>query len=207
MHGRQSKFVHVAALLAAAAPVLAGAQGWRPAESRDLLTPLGEYVLIGGGVTDFTEDVVKDAFDVGGAWDVRVGFGSRFYVGAEAAYVGTFRGGANGGPDVVTNGAEAVVRVQYPYVSGQWLVEPFAFGGVGWNRLSLRDAPAGVEDRDDDHGVVPFGAGITLGRGRLLLDARFTYRTSFAENLVTAAGGDTASLDQWGVGASVGYEF
>jgi hypothetical protein len=206
MHGRTSRFVLVAVFLAAAAPALARAQGWRPAESHDLLTPFGGYGLIGSGITDFTDDAVKNAFNVGGAWDVRIGFGSRFYLGAEAAYVGSFRGGANGGPDVLTNGAEGVVRVQYPYVSGQWLVEPFAFGGVGWNRLSARDAPAGIDD-SDDHGVVPFGAGVTIGRGRLLVDARFTYRTSFAENLMSGAGNGRANLDQWAVGASVGCEF
>jgi hypothetical protein len=206
MQGAWSKFVFAAALAVAAAPGLAGAQGWRPAESSGLLTRYGEYVLIGGGVTDFTDDSVKDAFDMGGAWDVRVGIGSRYFIGAEAAYVGSFVGGADGGNDVITNGAEGVLRLQYPYVRQGWLVEPFAFGGIGWNRLSLRDAPAGVED-SDDYGVVPFGAGVTLGRGHLLVDARFTYRTSFSEDLAAGPGGETANFDRWAVNASVGWEF
>jgi hypothetical protein len=77
MQAARSKFGWVVAALVAAAPGLAGAQGWRTAESKGLLTPFGEYVLIGGGVTDFTDDALKDAFDMGGAWDVRLGFGSR----------------------------------------------------------------------------------------------------------------------------------
>jgi hypothetical protein len=201
-----TKFARVAALVAAAAPGLAGAPGWRPAGSDGLLTRYGEYVLVGGGVTDFTDDALKDAFDTGAAWDVRVGVGSRFYVGAEAAYVGSFRGGANGGNDVIGNGAEGVLRLQYPYVRQGWLLEPFAFGGIGWSRLSVRDAPAGAED-SDDIGVVPFGAGVTVGRGRLLADARFTYRTSFSEDLAGGPAAGPASFDQWAVNASIGWEF
>lgn len=204
MKGARSKIVYVAAALLAGAPGLAAAQGERGGEN--LLTPLGEYVLIGGGVTDFTDSAVKNRFDLGGAWDVRVGVGSRYYLGAEAAYVGSFRGGTNGANDVITNGAEGVIRAQYPYVRQGWLIEPFAFGGIGWSRLSVRDAPAGVEDKDDI-GVVPFGAGVTLGRGKLLFDARFTYRTSFAEDLAVAANGAKASFDQWAVNASIGAEF
>jgi hypothetical protein len=206
MQGAWTKIARVAALVAAASPGLAGAEGGRPAESEGLLTPLGEYVLIGGGVTDFTDDSVKDAFDMGGAWDVRVGVGSRYFIGAEAAYVGSFRGAASGANDVITNGAEGVLRLQYPYARQGWLVEPFAFGGIGWSRLSVRDAPAGAED-SDDIGVVPFGAGVTLGRGHLLFDARFTYRTSFSEDLGAAPGASPASFDQWAVNASVGWEF
>ena len=52
-----------------------------------------------------------------------------------------------------------MLRLQYPYVTGSWLVEPFAFGGIGWSRLSLRDAPPALEDTDDV-GVVPFGGGL-----------------------------------------------
>jgi hypothetical protein len=137
---------------------------------------------------------------------VRVGFGSRFFVGAEAAYVGSLRSAVGDGSDLMTNGAEGVLRLQYPYVTGRWLVEPFAFGGIGWSRLSVRDAPAGVED-SDDLGVVPFGGGLMLGYGRWLVDARFTYRSTFAEDVRVGAGGATASLDQWAVGASLGYEF
>jgi hypothetical protein len=200
------KVVYLAAAILAAAPGLAGAQGFRPVQSEGLMTSYGEYLLIGGGVTDFTEDALKDAFDTGAAWDVRLGFGSRFFVGAEAAYVGSFRGGKGGGSDIMTNGAEGVLRLQYPYLASGWLVEPFAFGGIGWNRLSVRDAPPGVKD-SDDYGVVPFGAGVTLGRGRMLVDARFTYRSSFSEDLPVGAGGSTPSLNSWGVNAAIGYEF
>jgi hypothetical protein len=206
MHAARWTFAFIAGALAAGVPASARAEGWRPDGSRDLLTPLGEYLLLGGGVTDFTEDSAKDRFEVGGTWDVRLGVGSRFFVGGEVAYVGSLRAGTGSGPDLLTNGGEAVLRLQYPYTTGSWLIEPFAFGGVGWSRLSLQDAPPGVKD-SDDVGVVPFGAGVTLGYGRLLVDARFTYRTSFDEDLALGTDTGPSSLDQWGVGASIGYEF
>ena len=206
MHGTWSRFAVVAGLALAAAPRLASAEGWRSSGRGDLLTPYGEYVLLGGGVTDLTDEDVKDRYEVGGAWDVRLGFGSRFYVGGEVAYVGSMRSADGAGSDLLANGGEAVLRLQYPYENGQWLVEPFVFGGIGFSHVSLRDAAPGLED-SDDVGVVPFGAGVTFGRGSLLLDARFTYRTGFDEDLALAAGEDPASLEQWGVNASIGYEF
>lgn len=206
MRAEGSKFALIVMLALATAPQLARGEDGGATARRALLTPLGEYVLLGGGVTDYTDDAVKDRFGVGGSWDLRLGIGSRFYVGGEVAYVGSARGGERAGPDLLSNGAEAVVRVQYPHTTGSWLVEPFAFGGIGWDRVTLRDAAPGLKD-EDDVGVVPFGAGLTVGRGRILLDARFTYRASFDEDLALAAGEEPADLERWGVSAALGYEF
>lgn len=205
MHAARSKFALVAGLLLAAAPAVGSAQDRHPAR-HDLLTPYGEYFLLGGGVSDFTDSATRDRFDTGGTWDARLGFGNRYYVGAEIGYVGSARSGTAGGADLVTNGAEAVLRLQYPFDTGTWLVEPFAFGGLGWSHQSLRNASAGLKT-SGDAGVVPFGAGVTLGYDRFLLDARFTYRQSFSEELSLAPGRPAADLSQWSVGASVGYEF
>jgi hypothetical protein len=202
MHAATSKYALVGALLALA-PALGLAQGQPPAQD---LTPFGEYVLVGGGVTDFAKEAVKDRYDVGGTWDARIGFGNRFYVGGEIAYVGSARGATGSGSDLMSNGAEGVVRVQYPYATGDWLVEPFAFGGLGWSHVSLKDAAPGLKS-SDEIGVVPFGAGVTLGYKQFLLDARFTYRATFSDDLALAVNSSPASLDQWGVVASVGYEF
>jgi hypothetical protein len=206
MFAARSRFAFVAGLALAAAPGIASAGEWGAAGSSGLMSPLGEYVLVGGGVTDFTEDAVKNRFDMGGAWDLRLGIGSRVFVGGEVAYVGWLRAADGAGSDLLSNGAEAVVRLQYPYATGSWLVEPFVFGGIGWNHVSLRDAAPGLED-SDEIGVVPFGGGVTLGYNRLLFDARFTYRTSFDDDLALAATEGPADLEQWGVTAAVGYEF
>jgi hypothetical protein len=174
--------------------------------SGDRLTGLGEYFLVGGGVSDFTDRALRDRLDTGGSWDARVGIGSRFYLGAEAAYVGSYRSFKGFDSSLAMNGAEGIVRLQVPFASGPWLVEPFAFGGIGWNHLSLRKAPAGVKD-SADIGVVPFGGGVTLGYGRWLVDARFTYRSTFNDDVGLAPGTTTSDLSHWTVGASVGVEF
>jgi hypothetical protein len=189
-----------------AVPGIGSAQGYGADGPSGALSPLGAYVLFGGGVTDFTDKAVKDRFDVGGTWDLRLGVGNRRYVGAEVAYVGSALNAVRGGSDLVANGAEGVLRLQYPYVTGSWLLEPFAFGGIGWSHLSLRDAPAGLRD-SDDVGVVPFGGGITVGYERLLFDARFTYRASFDEDLALGVSQAPADLQQWAVSASIGYQF
>jgi hypothetical protein len=195
----------IAGLLLAAAPLTASAQGWA-GQTRELLTPYGEYLLIGAGVTDFTKDATRNLFDTGGSWDVRLGFGSRTYLGAEVAYVGAALNGSGSGPDLAMNGAEGVLRVNYPFFTSGWLLEPFAFGGIGYSHLSLSHAPSGAKT-SDDIGVVPFGAGLTVAYGRILLDARFTYRTAFSENLAVGTSQAALNLERYAVGASLGWEF
>jgi hypothetical protein len=205
MHAARSWFAFIAGALLAV-PGIGNAQGFGADGSRSMLTPLGAYVLFGGGVTDFTDKAVKDRFEVGGTWDLRLGLGNRSYVGGEVAYVGSALNAAGSGSDLVANGAEGVLRLQYPYVTGSWLVEPFAFGGIGWSHLSVRDAAPGLAD-SDDVGVVPFGGGLTVGYERLLFDARFTYRASFDEDLALGVTEAPADLQQWAVSASIGYQF
>jgi hypothetical protein len=207
MRAASWKFLVVTGLLSAAPAIGSAEEDWRGSGSRDLLSPLGEYVLLGGGVTDFRDSAVRDRFGTGATWDARLGIGSRFYVGGELAYVGSNRSGTGAGPDLTANGAEGVLRLQYPATAGSWLIEPFVFGGFGWSHLSLSHAPAAGLDSSDDVGVVPFGGGITVGRGHFLLDARFTYRQNLDEDLRLAVNEGPAKLSQWAVGASVGYEF
>lgn len=174
--------------------------------SRELLTPFGEYFLAGGGVTNFFDEGVRNRVNTGGAWDLRLGIGSRFYLGAEAAYVGTVRDASSLGARLVSNGAEGVLRLQYPWETGQWLVEPFAFGGAGWTHFNVSAARPGQAGSDDVF-EIPFGGGIMVAYQHVLFDARFTYRQTFDENLIRAADGTASSLKNWSVVGSIGYEF
>jgi hypothetical protein len=202
----QFRFVTLLAGALALAPAAAGAQSLR--ETRDLLSPYGEYVLAGGGVTNYFNRGVRDLVDAGGTWDLRFGVGSRYFVGAEIAYVGSARSANFLANNLVTNGAEGVLRLQYPYETGRWLVEPFAFGGAGWTHFDLNRAhgPAAIQDTNDLF-VVPVGGGLTVAYDHILLDARFTYREAFDEKLIRASDGTAASLRSWAVTGSVGYEF
>ena len=205
MRAARSWFAVVAGALVAV-PGIGGAQGLGADGARGTLTPLGAYVLFGGGVMDFTDKAVRDRFDVGGTWDLRFGLGARSWVGGEVAYVGSSLNALGPGSDLVANGAEGVLRLQYPHVTGSWLLEPFAFGGIGFSHLSVRDAAPGLAD-SDDVGIVPFGGGIAVGYDRVLLDARFTYRATFDEDLALGVNQAPADLEQWAVSASIGYQF
>lgn len=177
-----------------------------PAPSEGLLTPFGEYFLAGGGVTNYIDGAVRNRVDVGGTWDVRLGFGSRYYVGAEVAYVGSARHSGSLGSDLVTSGVEGVVRVQYPYATGDWLLEPFVFGGAGWTHFDLGTSASGVQSTDDVV-VVPFGAGFAAAYDHFLFDTRVTYRQTFDEALLKTAVAAAPNLSSWAVTASLGYEF
>jgi hypothetical protein len=100
-----------------------------------------------------------------------------------------------------------VLRLQYPYATGTWLVEPFAFGGVGWTQFSLDDATGRTIGDSEVVFTMPVGGGVTLGYNRLLLDTRFTYRPVFNENLIRESDGSAANLDNWAITASLGYRF
>jgi hypothetical protein len=204
MRDRSWQIGLVSALALAAVPGIASAKD-SMSESRMLLTPAGEYVLLGGGVTNFTNQAVRDSFNMGGAWEARVGYGTRFFVGGELAYLGVARGADTFGSNLLSNGGEAVVRLQYPADAGGWLIEPFAFGGIGWNHLFLKDA---TPKDSENIGVVPFGAGLTAGYGGLLLDARFAYRPTFNDqDIVLSTTGTPGNLQSWAITASIGYEF
>jgi len=209
-----SLFTLVPGLLAGLAPTAAAAaedppsveSRYAPRSSGELATPFGEYFLAGGGVTNYLDDTVRNRVDVGGAWDLRLGLGNRSFLGGEVAYAGSARNAGDLGARLVTNGAEGVLRLQYPYETGRWLVEPFAFGGVGWTHFNITSANLGQLGTDDVL-ETPFGGGLMLAYNHLLLDARFTYRQTFNENLIRASDGTVASLKSWGVVGSVGYEF
>ncbi|MGZ6142790.1 MAG: hypothetical protein ACXWLM_05605 [Myxococcales bacterium] len=174
---------------------------------------------IGGGATNFIASEMTDVTDPGPGWDVRAVIGTRLPVAGEVAYVGTRRNlhlasvsGSSAGetPHIFSHGFEAAARLQYPYVAGKWLVEPFAFGGVGYSHLGIDGVVAAnstIRTTSDDVLVVPFGAGITAGWNSVLFEARFTYRAAFNQDLLEKPDGSFASLNNWAAGATLGYEF
>jgi hypothetical protein len=65
---------------------------------------------------------------------------------------------------------------------------------------------AGIKDHVDAL-TVPFGAGISAAQDYLIIDARFTYRRVFDDQMVPLSGGaDHADLQSWAVGLTVGFE-
>lgn len=196
----------------------------RPMIDRALLTPVGAGLLVMGGYNNFVEPGVTDTLTPGGYWDVRGVIGTRSFVAVEAAYHGSAQDvdaiGLQDESFLVSNGVEGALRLNAPITQAMLpavnlkapiLVEPFAFGGLGWQRYSLVNEGVNTSDvsNSDDVLTFPFGAGLALSLAGLHLDARVTYRHALFSELVgeaTSSFADT-SLNSWSVGGGLGFEF
>jgi hypothetical protein len=168
----------------------------------------GVAVLVGGGFENFGHGDVRARLGGGGSWSARFVGGTRQYFGLEAAYVGAAHEvlGVASSSALVSNGLEGALRLNLPIVSGRALVEPFGFVGLGWQHYALMNADAETSElaSADDVMTLPYGGGLDLAYGRLMVDARFTYRQTYRNDLLRAEG---ERLDTWGVGGNVGVEF
>ena len=178
---------------------------------RSSVSPRGGGFFVGGGFEDFTNNSLRSMTGSGGYWSARIVGGMRQIVGVEAAYVGNARTidalGLNGNARLISNGLEGALRLNIPIVSWSQrsLVEPFGFVGLGWSHYNLVNTNLNTSNvaSSDDIMTMPFGGGLAFGHGGFMADARFTYRKTYYNNLVTG-GGD---LDSWGVGGQIGFGF
>jgi hypothetical protein len=173
------------------------------------MTKIGTALMLGGGFEDFTNSNIRSMTGGGGSWDARIAAGTRHFVGLEAAYIGAVRGiNALGLPNtnLVSNGLEGNIRFNLPIVRGPTTIEPFAFGGIGWQHYSISQSNNNFSDilNSDDVMAVPFGAGLMYSYDMFMLDARFTYRETFFNDMFRATG---EKLNTWGVGGNIGVEF
>jgi hypothetical protein len=174
---------------------------------------IGVAVMAGGGVTDFIGGNMQANTNMAGFWDVRVVAGTRTYVGVEASYLGTAQTihglGLSQDGTLISNGVEGALRLNAPFAERGVLLEPYAFGGLGWAHYHVSDTEVATSDvnRHDDVMTVPAGAGFGVGYHGFVADVRFTYRPTFGSNLLTGTAGSNASLTTWATGAQVGWEF
>jgi len=171
---------------------------------------LGAGLLVGGGVEDFTDSSVRSVTGVGGSWMARAIAGTRQLVGVEAAYVGGAHGldmlGVGTNAMLVSNGVEGAVRVNIPVLLPRTqLLEPFGFVGLGWSHYSVTNTNVTTADinRNDDIMALPIGGGLEYAIGRFMADARFTYRSTYYNDLMRTGG----NLNNWGVSGQVGFSF
>jgi hypothetical protein len=197
----------------------------RVEEGSALLTRFGALFTIGGGFGDFVESDLTAATSGQGIWEARAVVGTRSPFALEAAYVGSAQAvdalGLRSNAGLISNGLEGALRLNVPIslreladVDGRGavptLIEPYAFSGIGWKRYSLLHEGRNTSSvqQSDDILTLPLGVGLALALGGITLDGRFTYRHAFFSDLVgneTSSFG-AASLSQWQLGASVGFE-
>jgi hypothetical protein len=210
------KAMSIGAMLAASATTAV-------AEEYEDYWPSSEYGMelsVGGGVETIASDRMQQATDAGAMWDVRYVLGTRSPVALEAAYVGSTQTinsvlGDRDTARLMGTGLEGNLRLNILPLED---FTPYAFGGLGWKRYDVTGADfttadTGIAD-EDTLLEVPMGAGLSFREGGFVADARFTYRLAAGEDLVIEDDVDDpidterqASLDNWGVGARVGYEF
>lgn len=168
----------------------------------------GIEVALGGGVTNFTEDAARALTDVGGAWNLRLSFGTRSFAGFEAAYVGSAQGVAAPGLDpdayLVSNGVEGALRLNVPLSYRDWMFSPFALVGIGWTRYDIVNEAFNTSPvaNDDDVVMLPLGAGIAASYRGFMFDTRFTYRAAYDDDLL-----GNANMHNWILSANLGREF
>jgi hypothetical protein len=171
---------------------------------------LGTGLLVGGGYEDFTNNTLRNMTGAAGTWNARVLAGTRQYIGVEAAYVGSARGvealGVQSNAVLMSNGLEGALRLNVPVVMRRaQLLEPFAFAGVGWSHYQVTNTNVNTSDiaSDDDVMSVPVGGGLEYAIGRFMADARFTYRSTYYNDLMRTGG----NLNNWGVSTQIGFSF
>jgi len=152
-------------------------------------------VLVGGGSTGDIGDATAQPFGDGQTWHVRGVLGTRSVVAGEVAYVGSLDQTASsepfvGTPSVLSNGLDLAARFQLPITPGGDdgpLVAPFVAAGVGTqlndtidpdlDTIALTDEQLG----NDPTLHVPMSAGLTVGGGGILVDARVGYRPAVGD--------------------------
>ena len=208
----------VALVLCSAGAV--GADEWRvqllPENLPDhLMTSVGTALQIGGGVSDFVQEEVGGVSDIAGAWNVRAIVGTRSFVSGEVGYVGGAQSmdalGLHGRASLLRSGLEANLRLNVPITNGPWMIEPYAFGGVGWSRYDLLyegSNTSSIRDNDDVFNV-PVGGGFSIAYKQFTLDARYAFYPTFDDELLETPTGSTdtsAGLDNWTAALMFGVE-
>jgi hypothetical protein len=182
-----------------------------PQEPPSVIERVGLSLSVGGGVTGFTDTEMADAADVGGLWDVRMGFLTNSWVGAELAYLGGLQNidalGLDSEAQLLSTTFEGALRAN---LTRGMIVQPYVFAGVAWRHYSLTNADvnlSSVED-EDDLMEVPMGLGVGFRTGGFLVDVRGSYRPTTGDDLVpTRDGTGQEDLDSWMAAARLGYSF
>lgn len=178
---------------------------------------IGVSTILGGGVTGFTDETVRDTLtsDIAGLWNLRVTLGSHTPIGFDVGYVGTAADinaltGTQSGTLVGTS-LEGALRFNV-LPKGEW--NPYAFVGMGWQRYDIRGANFSLSDTgmndSDDSIVYPMGLGVSFrDTSGVVIDLKGTFRPVSNQDLIIdpALSGEYAQMHSWEASAAAGYEF
>jgi hypothetical protein len=184
------------------------------AREEPFLERYGVAFVLGGGVEGFTNDSLRSSTKDGGNWDARAIFGTRDWVGFEAAYIGSAQSidalGLGGDAVLVGNGVQGNLRLN---LTKDALVQPFAYAGAAWRHYQLQNEGINTSDvRDSDDVLeIPMGVGLAYKQDGFMIDARGEFRAATGEDLMPSLSGldgdSRAEMHRWGVNANIGYAF
>ncbi len=186
-----------------------------------LSTGIGVAVVIGGGVSGFTDRQMRDTVssDVSGLWDARFSIGTHIPLGLDISYLGTASelssfAGTQAGTLIGTTTEGALRWNILPH--GDF--DPYIFGGIGWQRYDVTGRTVTLSDtgiRQSDNSIeFPMGLGISFrDPSGFIFDMRGTFRANVDEGLVLERNANNTSsnnyvpMHTWEASAAVGYEF
>ncbi len=188
--------------------------GWHEPE---LSSGVGVGVIAGVGVTGFSSSNVRNTTSsLGGLWDLRVTLGSHIPLGLDVSYVGTSTSinaqiGSNSGT-LLGTAVEGALRWN---ILPHSPLNPYLFGGIGWQRYDITGATFSLSDsgiRDSDNLVdYPVGLGVSYRDAGFVADIRGTYRFTSNNQLILAQplvpGTGYSKMDSWEASAAAGFEF
>jgi outer membrane protein OmpA-like peptidoglycan-associated protein len=167
-------------------------------------------ISIGGGVTDFAEDEMRDVTGMGGSWEARLTLRTRAHIALEAAYLGSAQSVDSLGLDpdavLVSNGLGAAVRLNLMTSRTQ----PYLLAGAAWRQYDVTNADFNTSSMDEEDVVLetPLGVGLSYRFDRVLLDARAVYRRVFDNDLIEAGlDQNEIELHNWTANLMAGFEF
>jgi len=176
---------------------------------------IGIGATLGGGLTGFAGAGAKALTGNGPSWEARATFGTRLPVALETAYIGSAQGmqspaGLSGSAFLLGNGAESDLRINITRMR----IQPYVFGGAGWMNYQVRNnsvANDNIGGSSDNVLTIPFGLGASWRIGRaFLVDVRGTGRVVYGDTLfnkvATAANVGNPGMNNWNVGARLGWE-
>ena len=176
-------------------------------------------VSLGIGLVEFAGEEADSVTDIGASYDVRVLYAPHTLLDLEAAYIGTSQNittlGLESDAKLRSNGVEALAKFDLgQYLSadlGALRFAPFVFAGFAYQRFNLSNEGVNTSDVADSDNVIaiPLGAGVGATWRNILGEARFTWRSTFDEDLFRDPSGARAdeSLSHWTLMARAGLGF
>lgn len=181
--------------------------------SRSMPRPLGMSLAVGGGVTAFADDEMRELVDLAGSWEARLTLGTRQRIAVEASYLGSVQtidslGGLDQDAMLLSNGVGGALRLNL--LTDRF--QPYVLAGAAWRRYQVVNSDINTSSVNDQDDVLetPFGVGFSYRYEPLIVNLRAVYRRVFYDDLIqpaVAAGQEEPDLHTWTGNLMAGFEF